>query len=147
MGGRNSIHAPLKPGLAQELGRPAAVLAWPYGRYDRTSIEIANQWGFRFLLTANRGYLGKDGDRSAIPPFAVTLGPHVVLRARRMEVIFFAGRFQRFALREVLFRRPTLHFPGTLLKLRKESDGRLVPQDLRVWATPEEAGIVTAQTI
>ena len=87
------------------------------------------------------------GDRSAIPPFAVTLGPHDVLRARRTEVVFFAGRFQRFALREVLFRKPTMHFPGTLLKLRKQADGRLVPQNLRVWATPEEAGIVTAQTI
>jgi glucosamine-6-phosphate deaminase len=87
------------------------------------------------------------GDRSAVPPFAVTLGPHDILRARRTEVIFFAGRFQRFALREVLFRKPTMHFPGTLLKLRKQSDGRLVPQDLRVWATPEEAGTVTTQTI
>lgn len=87
------------------------------------------------------------GDRAAIPPFAVTLGPHDILRARRTEVVFFAGRFQRFALREVLFRKPTMHFPGTLLKLRKRADGRLVPQNLRVWATPEEAGIVTAQTI
>jgi hypothetical protein len=34
-----------------------------------------------------------------------------------------------------------------MLKLRKEPDGRLVPQNLRVWATPEEAGIVTTQTI
>jgi glucosamine-6-phosphate deaminase len=87
------------------------------------------------------------GDRSAVPPFAVTLGPHDVLRAKRTEVVFFAGRFQRLALREVLFRRPTKHFPGTLLKLRKEPDGRLVPQDLRVWATPEEAGEVTTRTI
>jgi glucosamine-6-phosphate deaminase len=87
------------------------------------------------------------GDRSAVPPFAVTIGPHDVLRARRTEVIFFAGRFQRFALREVLFRKPTMHFPGTLLKVRKQSDGRLAPQNLRVWATPEEAGLVTAQTI
>jgi glucosamine-6-phosphate deaminase len=87
------------------------------------------------------------GDRAAVPPFAVTLGPHDVLRAKRMEVVFFAGRFQRFALREVLFRRPTLHFPGTLLKLRKQEDGRLVAQHLTVWATPDEAGPVTAQTI
>ncbi len=87
------------------------------------------------------------GDRSVVPPFAVTLGPHDILRARRTEVVFFAGRFLRFALREVLFRKPTMHFPGTLLKLRKQSDGRLVPQNLRVWATPEEAGTVTAQTI
>lgn len=87
------------------------------------------------------------GDRSAVPPFAVTLGPHDVLRARRTEVVFFAGRFQRFALREVLFRKPTMHFPGTLLKLRKGADGRLTPQNLRIWATPEEAGTVTSQTI
>jgi glucosamine-6-phosphate deaminase len=87
------------------------------------------------------------GDRSAVPPFAVTIGPHDVLRAKRTEIVFFAGRFQRYALREVLFRRPTIHFPGTLLRLRKEPDGRLTPQNLRVWTTPEEAGPVTAQTI
>jgi glucosamine-6-phosphate deaminase len=87
------------------------------------------------------------GDRAAVPPFAVTLGPHDVLRAHRTEVVFFAGRFQRFALREVLFRKPTMHFPGTLLRLRKLPDGRLAPQDLRLWCTPEEAGVVTSQTI
>lgn len=87
------------------------------------------------------------GDRSAVPPFAVTLGPHDVLRAQRTEVVFFAGRFQRFTLRETLFRRPTMHFPGTLLKLRKQDDGSLVAQNLTVWATPDEAGTVVAQTI
>lgn len=87
------------------------------------------------------------GDRSAVPPFAVTIGPHDVLRAKRVDVVFFAGRFQRFALRETLFRRPTLHFPGSYLKVRKESSGRLVPQNITVWATPEEAGPVTSRTI
>ena len=87
------------------------------------------------------------GDRSAVPPFAVTIGPHDVLRARRAEVIFFAGKFQRTALRETLFRKPTMRFPGSLLKLRKEPDGALVPQDITVWATPVEAGPVTTQTI
>ncbi len=87
------------------------------------------------------------GDRSAIPPFAVTIGPHDVLRAKRMEVLFFAGKFQRTALREVLFRKPTMRFPGSLLKLRKERDGGLVPQKITVWATPVEAGLVTTQTI
>jgi len=67
--------------------------------------------------------------------------------ARRTEVVYLAGRFQRFALREILFRKPTMHFPGTLLKLRKEPDGRLVAPNLRLWATPDEAGPVTAQTI
>ncbi|MFV1966010.1 MAG: 6-phosphogluconolactonase [Pirellulaceae bacterium] len=87
------------------------------------------------------------GDRSAIPPFAVTIGPRDVLRAKRTDVVFFAGRFQRNALRETLFRQPTMRFPGSYLKLRKRPDGRLVPQNLTIWATPLEAGPVTTQTI
>ena len=87
------------------------------------------------------------GDRAAIPPFAVTLGPHDLLRAKRTEVVFFAGRFQRFALRETLFRTPTMHFPGSLMKCRKEPNGHLVLRDLTVWTTEEEAGPVTSQTI
>jgi glucosamine-6-phosphate deaminase len=87
------------------------------------------------------------GDRSAVPPFAVTIGPHDVLRAKRVEVVFFAGRFQRTALRETLFRTPTMRFPGSLLKRRRKPDGSLVPQNITIWATPVEAGPVTAQTI
>ena len=87
------------------------------------------------------------GDRAAVPPFAVTIGPHDVLRAKRTEVIFFAGKFQRAALRETLFRKPTMRFPGSLLRLRKAEDGTLEPQHLTLWTTPEEAGIVTAQTV
>jgi len=87
------------------------------------------------------------GDRAAIPPFAVTIGPHDVLRAKRLDVIFFAGKFQRQALRETLLRAPTMRFPGSLLKMRKQPDGSLVRQSLTVWATPVEAGPVTTQTI
>jgi 6-phosphogluconolactonase/glucosamine-6-phosphate isomerase/deaminase len=87
------------------------------------------------------------GDRSAIPPFAVTIGPRDVLSAKRMEVILFAGKFQRTALRETLFREPTMAFPGSYLKLRRKKDGSLEPQNVRVWATEEEAGPVTSQTI
>lgn len=89
------------------------------------------------------------GDRSSVPPFAVTIGPHDVLRAKRIELIFFAGKFQRFALRESLFRTPTIHFPGTLLKLKKKQDGEVVMrgQDLTIWATPVETGTITSQTI
>ncbi len=50
----------------RELGRPASVLAWPYGKYDSRSIEIAKQAGFRFVLTSNRGYYGQGGDRGEI---------------------------------------------------------------------------------
>ena len=87
------------------------------------------------------------GDRSAIPPFAVTLGPHDILRAKRTEVVFFAGKFQRKALRETLFRKPTMRFPGSLLKLKKTPEGTLVPQDITIWTTAVEAGPVTTQTI
>ena len=88
------------------------------------------------------------GDRSAIPPFAVTIGPHDVLRAKKIDVIFFAGSFQRYALREVLFREPTVHFPGTLLKLVRTPDGNVVPRTaLTVWTTPLEGAPVTTQTI
>ncbi|MBI4242593.1 MAG: 6-phosphogluconolactonase [Planctomycetes bacterium] len=87
------------------------------------------------------------GDRSDVPPFAVTIGPRDVLMAKRTEVIFFAGKFQRTALRETLFRKPTMRFPGSLLKLRRKKDGSLEPQNLTIWATPQEAGMVTSQTI
>jgi glucosamine-6-phosphate deaminase len=90
------------------------------------------------------------GDRSAVPPFAVTIGPHDVLRSRLMVLAFYAGRFQRTALREVLFRRPTMHFPGTLTTLKKNADGSLRSRsrdELRILCTAEEAGIVESRTI
>ena len=109
---------------------------------DRTRLVLVN------TSTVDMDALvASGGDRAAVPPFAVTIGPHDVLRAKRTEVIFFAGTFQRNALREVLFRKPTMHFPGTLLKLRKQPDGGLAPQRLTVWATPTEAGPVTTQTV
>jgi glucosamine-6-phosphate deaminase len=90
------------------------------------------------------------GDRAAVPPFAVTIGPHDVLRSRRMVLAFFAGSFQRTALREVLFREPTMHFPGTLTTLRKNPEGSVTarsPAELRILCTGEEAGIVESRTI
>ena len=87
------------------------------------------------------------GDRSGIPPFAVTIGPHDVLRAKRMEVIFYAGKWQRNALRETLFRRPTMRFPGSLLKQRRRPDGSFVPQAITIWATPIEVGTITTETM
>ncbi len=87
------------------------------------------------------------GDRSIIPPFAVTIGPRDVLLAKRMEVILFAGKFQRTALRETLFREPTMAFPGSYLRLRRKKDGGLEPQNITVWATQEEAGPVTSSTL
>ena len=90
------------------------------------------------------------GDRSAIPPFAVTIGPHDLLRSKAMVLAFFAGPFQRFALREVLFRKPTMHFPGTLCRLKKSVDGSFTPrtgENLRILCTGEEAGTVESRTV
>ena len=88
------------------------------------------------------------GDRSSIPPFAVTIGPHDILRAKQVSIIFYAGKHQRHPLRETLFRIPTVEFPGTLLKLKKQPDGSVVANDnLTIWATQREAGTVTTQTI
>lgn len=54
-----------------ELGRPANILAWPYGMHDRKSIEIAKQAGFRFILnSANRQFATK-GDFFDIPRLAI----------------------------------------------------------------------------
>ncbi len=86
------------------------------------------------------------GDRSAIPPFAVTIGPSDILRAKRTESIFNEGKYQRTVLREVLFRKPTMRFPASFLKLRKTEDGNFLPQNLTVWATPEESACVTPLT-
>ncbi|MFC1452051.1 6-phosphogluconolactonase [Verrucomicrobiota bacterium] len=111
-------------------------------RSDRTRLVMVN------TSTVDMDALvASCGDRSGVPPFAVTVGPHDILRAKQTDVVFFAGRFQRNALRETLFRKPTMHFPGSLLRLRKQVDGNLVPQKLTVWATPEEAGTVTSQTL
>ncbi len=109
---------------------------------DRTRLVLVN------TSTVDMDALvASSGDRSAVPPFAVTIGPHDVLRAKRTEVIFFAGPFQRYALREMLFRRPTMHFPGTLLRFRKRPEGSLGPQRLTVWATVVEAAPVVTQTV
>ncbi len=87
------------------------------------------------------------GDRTAIPPFAVTIGPHDILKARRTEVVFFAGQWHRTSLRETLFRKPTMHFPGSLLKIRKNRDGSREKQNMTVWTTPVESGTIFSKTM
>jgi len=131
---RQEVHQLPAKALAERSPVPLVILPDREALYDTSTVDMD-------------ALVASCGNRSAVPPFAVTIGPHDVLRARRTEAVFFAGRFRRFALREVLFRQPTIRFPGTLLKLRKQADGRLVPQDVRVWATPEEAGSVTSRTI
>jgi len=112
---------------------------------DRTRLVLVNS-----STVDMDALVAGSGDRSAVPPFAVTIGPHDVLRSRRTVLAFFAGAFQRTALREVLFRQPTMHFPGTLTTLRKRPDGSLTPrspEELRILCTAEEAGVVESRTI
>jgi len=54
-----------------ELGRPAKILAWPYGRYDNNSIKIAKRAGFQFILSSNHRYFGQNDDRLNIPRFTI----------------------------------------------------------------------------
>ena len=111
-------------------------------RADRTRLVLVN------TSTVDMDALvASCGDRSAVPPFAVTLGPRDILAAKQTEVIFFAGKFQRTAARETLFRVPTCRFPGSMLKQRRSYDGTLAPQQLTIWATAQECGVVTSQTI
>lgn len=55
----------------KELGRRARILAWPYGRYDDKSIEIAKRAGFYFILSSNHRNFVKDESRSDIPRFTI----------------------------------------------------------------------------
>ena len=75
------------------------------------------------------------------------LGPGDILKSKRVDVIFFAGMWQRTALRKTLFRKPTMRFPGSLLKLRKDREAGLTRKNITVWATNVEVGTVFSQTM
>lgn len=51
----------------REMGRSTDILAWPYGKYNLQSIELAKKAGFRYILTSNAGYLTKKSDLNEIP--------------------------------------------------------------------------------
>ena len=87
------------------------------------------------------------GDRTVIPPFAVTIGPSDILKAKRTEVVFFAGKWHRAVLRETLFRKPTMKFPGSLLKIRRDKNGKISNQNIKIWATHVETGTVFSKTM
>ena len=69
----------------RELGRPASVLAWPYGKYDKRSIEIAKHAGFHYVLTSNRGYFSKGGDRGEVPRWPVNRDADLPAFRRHIE--------------------------------------------------------------
>ena len=51
---RHRVGADLQQSIAvmtRELGRAPRAIAWPYGRYTQSAVEIAQALGFRFALT------------------------------------------------------------------------------------------------
>jgi peptidoglycan/xylan/chitin deacetylase (PgdA/CDA1 family) len=62
----------------KEMGRPARILAWPYGMHDSKSIEIAKQAGFHYVLNSDSRYFGKGGHQDDIP--RLTIGKDTDLR-------------------------------------------------------------------
>ena len=40
-----------------------------------------------------------------------------------------------------------MHFPGSLLKIRKKRDGLLEKQNMTVWTTPVESGTIFSKTM
>ncbi|MDI6753524.1 MAG: polysaccharide deacetylase family protein [Thermodesulfobacteriota bacterium] len=51
----------------KETGHDTKILAWPYGLYDKKTMNIAQRAGFKYILTSNEGYLQKDSDLLKIP--------------------------------------------------------------------------------
>lgn len=51
----------------KEIGNSVDILAWPYGAYDKDSIEIATKAGFNYILTSDEGCLTKDSNLQEIP--------------------------------------------------------------------------------
>ncbi len=51
----------------RELGKRCAVLAWPYGIYDKKCIEIAHHAGFSYILTSREGYIKRGSDMFDLP--------------------------------------------------------------------------------
>jgi len=56
-----------KERLAQETGSSTEILAWPYGLYDRKAMRAAEEAGFRYVFTSNRGYMDAHGAYGEIP--------------------------------------------------------------------------------
>jgi peptidoglycan/xylan/chitin deacetylase (PgdA/CDA1 family) len=51
----------------RELGKRCAVLAWPYGIYDKKCIEIARHAGFSYILTSREGFINEGSDMFDLP--------------------------------------------------------------------------------
>lgn len=69
----------------KEIGRPARILAWPYGMHDSKSIEIAKQAGFHYLLSSDNRHFVKDRDQYDIPRLSIEHDTDIRLFRERIE--------------------------------------------------------------
>jgi peptidoglycan/xylan/chitin deacetylase (PgdA/CDA1 family) len=81
--------------MTRELGRAPRAIAWPYGRYTQSAVEIATTLGFRFALTfdpepalASRPL--------AIARFALTTGAQLPPLVERLQAGDMLPRVRRF---------------------------------------------------
>jgi peptidoglycan/xylan/chitin deacetylase (PgdA/CDA1 family) len=51
----------------KEVGSGTKILAWPYGIYNESSVDIAKRVGYEYILTSNEGFLQKDSNLLRIP--------------------------------------------------------------------------------
>jgi len=65
--------------LFKELGETTKVLAWPFGRYNKETIQIAKSNGFKYLLTSLHGYLSQNADFFVIP--RINIGDKITINA------------------------------------------------------------------
>lgn len=63
---------------AQQLGKRADILAWPYGMYSMKSVEIAKKAGFKYLLNSDARPVKHERDLAYVPRLAVTSAASLV---------------------------------------------------------------------
>jgi biofilm PGA synthesis lipoprotein PgaB len=95
---RRRVEADLQQSIAvmtRELGRAPRAVAWPYGRYTQSTVDIAKALGFRFALTfdpepasASRPF--------AIARFSLSTGSPLPPLVERLQAGDMLPRVQRF---------------------------------------------------
>jgi peptidoglycan/xylan/chitin deacetylase (PgdA/CDA1 family) len=83
--------------MTRELGRAPRAVAWPYGRYTQTAVEVAKTIGFRFALTFDPEPASASRPL-AIARFSLSSGspfPELVERLRAGDMLPRARRFVR----------------------------------------------------
>lgn len=65
------------------------------------------------ISTAQRSF---GGDVFSVPPMAVTLGLRQLLSAKRVRLYCEGGRWKQTILRELIFSKPTVDYPVTLVR-------------------------------